>query len=798
MRFYSTILEIIYRSSAIATATPLTGAGSSSSSEPSPSAATAAPSPSAATAAAASRQSFSSQNDSDKSTESPLRKRRQTDKSGSSGPVKTEESEEETDPIPINKCLEILAPPFPPVGLFHRWLELCLPLPNELVEAGVGFNITSPYIDEFNLSAWGMNHGGSGSYYVYPGESGKFDPKGGKFGSSTDFPRRWEEKYKDKGKEGLIVHNWQRYKEVARDIVVNNIKRCFSLIEESFKEKGGLTEWLKDATIYDGADLEKKEGGFSLFYAIWLNYVLNDPEGAGRKYGVQKNLQIRHLETALQYFYGISNGAMYEQLHFPVFEEFIIPNYELVKDATERLLEKIEGADFGIGVNREELKFERDAIEVTWEPGSTLNSRQQLKRTCDDVFGNRNLQDMNAEEIDRLMNEKGQSHLIEDVQLDDLANVENIVELVELIFSQDDDDRSLGLFLSVTEMLYDVNLDTIDSYGLGKWRNPYGDRPSKNVAYDPSKLDHEAAREDHRETIKRLAKTVDECKKKGVVFVSLIDRMMTAYKDEEQLHDILIGKGFEKIERFGQVTAFGYRNKDRTCMALVLVHHAFSKAFTSRPPWEDQGPVRGEEKIEEHSITAVTFLYVHAIMMTVNGITDNFQPTNKMLGNSVTAFAMIMYCLMRMHMGDSRVAVAFGKAMIALENHENPLAAKFGLNQKHINRNAAGSGGLSTAEMVALFLSKAGNDVVEAAFKKFFEGDRIDRGNGRDALQILNSLKGDYLDERGDLYQALKTRINSEVEGKEEEAEEKDNRAKNDQEAYLQSLIGKWEEDNLN
>jgi hypothetical protein len=185
-------------------------------------------------------------------------------------------------------------------------------------------------------------------------------------------------------------------------------------------------------------------------------------------------------------------------------------------------------------------------------------------------------------------------------------------------------------------------------------------------------------------------------------------------------------------------------------------------------------------------------------MMTVNGITVDFIPTDKMLGNSVTAFAMVMYCLMRMHMGDSRVAVAFGKAMLALEKHENPLDAKFGLNQKHINRNAAGRGGLSTAEMVALFLSKAGNNVVEAAFEKFFQGDRVDHKNGRDALRVLNSLKGNYLDERGDLYQTLKTRINSEVEGKEEEAEEKDNRDKNDQEAYLQRLIGEFEEDNLN
>jgi hypothetical protein len=221
-------------------------------------------------------------------------------------------------------------------------------------------------------------------------------------------------------------------------------------------------------------------------------------------------------------------------------------------------------------------------------------------------------------------------------------------------------------------------------------------------------------------------------------------------------------------------------------MALVLVHHAFSKAFTSRPPWEDQGPVTGKKKIKEHSITAVTFLYVHAIMMTVNGITDDFRPTDKILGNSVTAFAMVMYCLMRMHMGDSRVAVMFGKAMLALTEHENPLGAKFGLNQKYINRNAAGQGGLSTAEMVALFLSNAGNDVVEAAFEKFFQGESIDRRNGRDAFRVLHNMKRNYLEEGGDLYQKLKTRINSEVNGKEEEAE-----ANDWEEAFLESLIDK-------
>lgn len=391
-------------------------------------------------------------------------------------------------------------------------------------------NITSPNIGEFNLSAWGMHdHGGAGTYYVFdPEDWDEFDLDGGKFGSTTNFIRRWKKGYEGKGMGGLIVHNWHRFGGEAIGIVEANIKSCFSLLEDSFKDKGGVTNFMKDASIYECADWEKKEGGgFSFFYVLLLNYLFNDPDGAAaNKYGVTKNLHIRHLEIALQYLYNISNGAMYEQLHFPVFDEFIIPNYEIVEAATERLLKKIEGIEFGIGTNRKMLKFIREAIRVSWEPGHTFNSMEELGRKLEVIFGGTQRSDlsaMSADEIDRHLASGDQSHLTEDISEQDLNSVIDIIGLIQLIFAQDNDDQSRELHLSVTEMLYDLALNKVASKVIGFWGDPYGeDRPDENDAFNPKNLDHEKAREDHLETIENLIETVNACEEKGTVYVSLM------------------------------------------------------------------------------------------------------------------------------------------------------------------------------------------------------------------------------------------------------------------------------------
>jgi hypothetical protein len=264
--------------------------------------------------------------------------------------------------------------------------------------------------------------------------------------------------------------------------------------------------------------------------------------------------------------------------------------------------------------------------------------------------------------------------------------------------------------------------------------------------------------------------------------------MTTAYDNDEQLHDILIKEGFEVIEKFGQVTAYSYLSKTHKCMALLLVHHALSKMLTSRAPWENQGPVRGEAEVEEHSITAVTFLWIHAVMMTANNITDDFQPDRKMQGNPVTTFAFIMYLLKRWHMRDSRVAVAFGKAMLAPE--KEPLDDKFGLTQKNITNPRHG---FSIAERVALFLSNATKETlintVDAAFVKFFQ-DKINQSGGNiiDISPVMSSLKLYYLDKEGKLYKTLWKRINREFDRRKEAAQQNVSKTDGDHKDYLAAV----------
>lgn len=189
--------------------------------------------------------------------------------------------------------------------------------------------------------------------------------------------------------------------------------------------------------------------------------------------------------------------------------------------------------------------------------------------------------------------------------------------------------------------------------------------------------------------------------------------MKTAYTDEQEglLEEFILSpeQGFFEILNFGgYVTAYAYVNETPKCLGLLLVHHAVSKAFTSCPPYGNQCQVRGRKAVEDNSKAAVTGLFLHAVMMTVRGITENFEPTTMMLGNPVTAYAMIRYCLTRWHQWDSQVSVMFGKAMLASDT--DPLNSKFGLECKYRNKFERGGACFSNAEKIALLLSGARDD----------------------------------------------------------------------------------------
>jgi len=580
---------------------------------------------------------------------------------------------------------------------------------------------------------------------------------------------------------GIVLNDWDKYERDALEKIDVNFRACHSIIEESFKKKGGFQSWIKDATVQQCHQWEKEAGGFSIFMAIWMDMVFN--KNGKTKRAVTKNLHIRHMEMANQLHYEISKGAMFEQLHFDVWDSFIIPNHNRVRQSTEELMRKMR-AKLDVDETAK-VTYEVYSVSVTWEPGFTFNTRQELTRKLVAAFSNKDLGEMTAEDMESclvencLEEDESLWFLLEDLERSQLDGVQNVSELVELIFSQDDQYRELQLFQSATESFYDVLFGVINSHGKGLWYNPYPDRPAGDDHYDASNLNHKAARDYHKRTIQGLQNTVDKSVKNGNVYVALMDRTKTAYtgKHEGGLEKVIESQDFSELMSFGHVTAYVYKSKSHQCLGLLLVHHAFSKAFTSRAPYKNQAPVRSEESIKDNSIAAVTFHWVHAVMMTVRGKTEDFKPTEKMLGNSVTAYAMIMYCLTRWHLGQSEVAVMFGKAMLTPEN--DVLNDKFGFKQKYLNGRARGDNRFKISESVALLLSGANTENIHDKMKEVKDillkdesgQDRMgkDGANISKVVKIMASLHG-KLDKEGYLYKTLENMINSEIENREGDA----------------------------
>jgi hypothetical protein len=220
-------------------------------------------------------------------------------------------------------------------------------------------------------------------------------------------------------------------------------------------------------------------------------------------------------------------------------------------------------------------------------------------------------------------------------------------------------------------------------------------------------------------------------------------------------------------------------------MGLLLVHHAVSKAFTSRPPYVNQGPVNGREAVKDNSMAAVTGLFLHAVMMTVRDKTQNqnFEPTTMMLGNPVTAYAMIRYCLTRWHTWDSQVAAQFGKAMLAPDRKQ--LSSTYGLEWKYRNPCEKGKAGFFRHEEIALLSSGArdDNDTLRKAFELLTKDwDGISH-LGKDLSRLRN-----VLHENGYLYREL-------LEGTVKETENRQRNAEQDAVAKEKALAAELEKE---
>ena len=443
-----------------------------------------------------------------------------------SSPVNTDAVGPTPFPV-IKKGLRPRATPQQPDCAYNLFTAELMKLTSLLNELGVSINLSSPHINSLKLGFCAMEKYKLACTY-YTQQVGDINPGelSGKIGSTTNASRRFTEEYKAKEMIGIILNNWDKFDNDTLNLIEKHIERCYSIISERF-EKGDFWAWVSNASIDDCHQWEEREG-LSIFFMIWMELVLK--HNGKEKYNVRKNLHIRLLEIANQLHYRISNGAMMEQLHYShVWDKYINPNHNAVKESTGRLMEWI-CANLGVSASKE-LLFELHSVSVSWEHGMTLNSKQELKRKLQRLFADQDIGKMSREDmVSILAKEKVHggaidddedyegydlSIILENISDEDLEKVDNVHDLIQLVFDAEDEANNKNLLNSSTETDYDFVLGEKDSFGQGMWRNPYPDRPTSEDAYNADDLDHAAAREDNENTIRDLKRKVDEWPRMG-------------------------------------------------------------------------------------------------------------------------------------------------------------------------------------------------------------------------------------------------------------------------------------------
>jgi hypothetical protein len=162
---------------------------------------------------------------------------------------------------------------------------------------------------------------------------------------------------------------------------------------------------------------------------------------------------------------------------------------------------------------------------------------------------------------------------------------------------------------------------------------------------------------------------------------SLQDTCYECYRGtSSELENVIEAKGFVMIHEFVGVKTFVYQSpptddKDDCCVAMILLHGPIHLALDSRPPWDDFK--FGQEQYQQHSDTAVSFHWLHTTSLTFRGVNQNgFETPKEMVGTILSAFALRMFELTRLHLGDSRVATWFGKTLLLGKNSGSSLEYK--------------------------------------------------------------------------------------------------------------------------
>ncbi len=396
-----------------------------------------------------------------------------------------------------------------------------------MIECGAALDLNTGYFHEYK-KAWDIKDlrgKKSGSYFKTDGAINDIDLEDGKIGSSTNLVMRFSD-YEKEGwsGEGVVINQRYKYDEEEIKIIENTIFSSLTDVDESFE--GGFQKWFETATIDKCHEWEKKEG-LSIFLVIWLDMLKN--KNGLNKLGVGNNLQVRNMEMGNQLHYGVEKGAVFEQLHYDVWD-YIIDNHNAVGKSTNSLMQKMR--DKLEVDDTYKLKYKVHSSSVSWEHGlKEHNSAEELTRKFGKAFQGKNIGTMNAEDMENHLEEITEEsedededlwYLLDGIETSKLNDAKDVGELVQLAMDQDDPDRELKLFRSATEMCYDKLHNVTNSYEQELLQDPYKDRPDIEDPYNPTNLNHKAARKVHEETVKDLKKTVKDCKEDGVVHVAIM------------------------------------------------------------------------------------------------------------------------------------------------------------------------------------------------------------------------------------------------------------------------------------
>lgn len=200
-------------------------------------------------------------------------------------------------------------------------------------------------------------------------------------------------------------------------------------------------------------------------------------------------------------------------------------------------------------------------------------------------------------------------------------------------------------------------------------------------------------------------------------------------------------------------------DKDECCIAMIHLHSPLHRVLEARPPWDDYK--FGQKQYQQHSDAAVTFHWLHTTSLTFRGVNKNgFETPKEMIGTILPAFALRMFELNRLHLGDSRVATWFGKTLLLGKNSGSSLEYK-----KCVNRFCRKHGDTATWYSNSLYIrimnriSQAGpgsvmtdDDIAESVYEMLMKEKREEE---RKIYQILDILSRKYFKDESSIMAAI-------------------------------------------